>query len=257
MYDIPFKDNFPPQPVNLFLTMEAGNGGDLVTIPILNAATIGSGGSWSLTPNPTVAIRVSTGFEGGILLHPITVGGITYTGSGGNRGFIYDHTIDDNYAIYDITSINSQIVSIGFWYQTNLHSSGGGSVQYDAFVIQGDGASAVVQFHDHSFSSADGLRAHGSSFIIGTQFGSTILIAPNTKYWVTMQYNGIDGIVQVIVFTVLGEQVGSISVCAIDVGISARFIYFGANNHGSNVNKFTYFDNVIMNWTQGTFPLGV
>lgn len=262
MFDVPYYRSYPivPSPVNLFLSMEAGNNNDLVTTIILNAATIGSGGSWSISPSPLTSFKVSTAFDGGALLNPITIGGITYFGNGGNRSFVYDHNIDANYCQYTVTT-NSKIVSVGFWHQTNLHNPiNPSSVQIDLLVITGVGASAnaaaVLQFFDAE-NTEDGIRSHGSSTNTGTTFGNVIPTVVNTKYWVTLQYNSVTGLVHTNVYTEIGEQVGSTSSCAIDIGNDVVQIYFGANNHSILQNKFTYFDNIIIDWVNGVFPLGV
>src|SRR5687768_12177529 len=108
-----------PHAVNLFLSMEAGNNTDAVTTALLNSATVGSGGAWSLNPSPLTALTVSTAFDGAVLPRTVSVAGTSYTGSGGTRGYAYSHLVDDNYAVYSVTS-NSQTVSVGFWHQTNL-----------------------------------------------------------------------------------------------------------------------------------------
>src|SRR6187549_2265077 len=69
----------PPYEADIFLDFETGNAGDYYTAPMMSSMQKGTSVRWS-TSRPLSHTKVRT--ENKPLIHPVKVGGVTYTGEG-------------------------------------------------------------------------------------------------------------------------------------------------------------------------------
>ncbi|HEY1210867.1 MAG TPA: hypothetical protein VGE85_15990 [Terracidiphilus sp.] len=76
---------FAAVPVDIFQDMESGNDGDLLTPAIMNASSHGGGSTWSINGQMWVSTRNSRELPGSV-----TVDGVTYTGKGGTRSWMFN-----------------------------------------------------------------------------------------------------------------------------------------------------------------------
>ena len=88
--------------------------------------------------------------------------------------------------------------------------------------------------------------------------GVGITLNSNTKYWYTSQIdtNSGAGTCRVGVYDVSGTQIGT-SVAGVGMGQNVNRIGIMSTQHGAVPAENTFFDNLIVDWTNGVFPLGI
>jgi hypothetical protein len=128
---------------------------------------------------------------------------------------------------------------------------------YDFLELQGvTGMDCVIQHFDGTSPSTHSMWAHSADSSYGTQVGPPIPITANTRYWVSLQYDGTAGTCSVAVFDpVTFVQIGVSSIVPMDKNINVDQAIVGSNGHGVTTNAHTYYDDIIINWTTGPFPV--
>lgn len=186
-------------PVKVYLDMEAGTNGNPVTIPILNAATHSTNGSWSLVPNRPTALFITNAFDqplGG----PVSVAGTNYTDRGSTRSIAVLLNTPDNpqYAArwftpqpppWDMSPSETRgRVSVGCYVRLGVTPNDGNT--YDLIHLDGAGEFGTLNFRDEP-GSLMAFRAH--TFYNFGSVGQNITITSNKTYWVTMLWDRNDG----------------------------------------------------------------
>ena len=83
---------FAATPVDIFQDMESGKDGDLLTPAIMNASSHGGGSKWSINGRMWVSTRNSSNLPG-----PVIAEGVTYSGAGGTRSWMFNDNNQLNY----------------------------------------------------------------------------------------------------------------------------------------------------------------
>jgi hypothetical protein len=229
---------------DIYINFETGNDGDATTTAVLNASTRGSGlGSWN---NDNVNGTISTAASRSIGL--VTAGGVTY--SGGTRGFAYDHntTPDNAWAVFDA---DHDIISFGFDITFGNHDHIGAAQNFDLFTV-GDtygNQSATLSY----YSQAGNNRISAHQATLPVQHGDYITIDYTKPYWVTMKWIRNDK----AIFNIY-EKNGFVFIGTSSVAISdypVRVLSWGTGGYGANEEGITLWDNIVIDWTNATFPL--
>jgi hypothetical protein len=167
-------------PADVYLNMETGSGGALVTSNLLNSATRGTGGSWTTFPNTLSTMRVTTDFEP-VLGSQIFLDGQMYSDAVATRGYAFRDTVDHEYARFTFDETHAKVSMGCFLRVGDFDGSTFGS--YDLIAMEGDDEFAVVNFQDFP----------DEEFVlqIHTQAGTRdpIQIRSNTTYWVTLLWD--------------------------------------------------------------------
>ena len=233
---------------NILNDAEMGNIGDLLSVSVLNASTHGSGGSWSSSASSK--FKIGNGSLGSFAV-PVTVAGVAYTGSG-SRIWDYDHTGDGEFVTYNFPTGNKK-VSTGMFIKPGPNITWG---DYDFVHFQGvSGQDCVIQYHDFS-SPNHYIWSHSWTPVTGTQYGVTINVTAGATYWMTLQYDSMAGTCSVALFNpTTFAQVGATSIAPLDTNVNLSKLTLGAGGHGVTSNTHTYFDDLLIDWTEGKFPL--
>jgi hypothetical protein len=204
---------------NLFNNAEAGNPGDLLSVPVLNASTYGSGGSWMTTHVQKFSVAVP---NLGAFRTPVSVAGMSYGGSG-SRSWDYDHSVDVQTVSY-------------------LFPSGQTRASTGLFLKPGpNGTWTDIDFVWLKF---------------GSQFGVGIPVEANVTYWMSLQYDSVTGLCSLAVFDpATFVQIGVTSVVPPDRNEELFSITFGANQDSVTTDAHTFFNNIVLDWTEAKFPL--
>jgi hypothetical protein len=180
--------------------MEAGTNGNPVTLPILNAATHSTLGSWSLTPSRPTAFFVTNMFEQP-LSGTVSVDGTNYTDRGSTRSFAVVLNTPDNpqYAArwfsaqpppWNMSPTETRPrISVGCYVRLGVTPNDGNT--YDLIHMDGgNGEFGTLNLRDEpgSFMS---FRAH--TLYNSGAVGQNITITSNKTYWVTMLWDRNDG----------------------------------------------------------------
>lgn len=233
-------------PVDVFLDMEAGADGALVTSDLLNAATHGGGGSWTTFPATLSALRVTTDFEP-TLGAPVLAGGTLYSDQATTRGYVFRNKTDREFARYTFDQPHPR-VSMGCFVRIgDFDGSTFGS--YDLIAMEGDDEFAVLNFQDFP----------GENFVlqIHTQSGTRdpFLIRPNTTYWVTLLWDQPNRRAQLKAYdATTWELAGSSSIPLLNE--FCRTVSFGRyDDHDKTSAANHSYDDVMINYSTADFPI--
>jgi hypothetical protein len=233
---------------DLFNNGGGANPNSLLSVPILNASTVGSGGSWT-TSNIQ---KFSIGSQNlGVFADPVTVAGASYDGRG-SRSWNYDHSVDNQILTYQLPSGHTRI-SLGMFVQPGPYGTWG---YFDFAWFEGktSGQDCVLQLHDYPTNHV--MQVEGWSPGFGTKYGVGIPVTQNTLYWMSLQYDAVAGLCSIAVFDpVTFVQIGVTSVVPIDKSEAVATMKLGSNGHGVTTNAHTLMDNLLVDWTGARFPL--
>jgi len=238
-----------PSPL-AYVNFENGTDGTAATPAILAGGTACGNGTWSLTSGTSTGLTISTAGEKPMLTSK-TVCGVPYNDVGGTRGIYYNllNNPGSNYAGYEWANLGQPVASVGFWFKSNNVGGPDDTNSYSIFDINStDGT-------DYStFLVRQGYAYLESATEISGE--TPIPISPNTWYWVTLQYVQ-GGNQSLSIYDANGNQVGSTITRAAVAGAGAPgSISFGRTGAESgNPNGGWWFDNIVVDYLNGSFPL--
>ena len=146
---------FAATPVDIFQDMESGKDGDLLTPAIMNASSHGGGSKWSINGRMWVSTRNSSNLPG-----PVTVGGVTYAGTGGTRSWMFNDNNQLNYVKCTLPGHYAKI-TVACYYATGVTIPW---VQFDSitFIEVTEGTWGVLQVETED-KGGPYLRCHSAS----------------------------------------------------------------------------------------------
>ena len=240
-------------PVDLYQDMESGNDGDLLTPTMMNAASHGTGATWSLTGSMWVSKNNARNLPG-----PVIVGGVTYTGTGAARVWSFRDRDAMNYARVTLPSSYSRI-TVACYYTPRVTARVWN--QFDTIVMSGNRGFAVLQTTKED-AHGPYIRAHSCTAGWKTTFSPAhVAVVSGKTYWINLHFDGSAGKTSVAVFDPdkAFAQVGVTVVADSMPGSTmSRGIHFGrADNHGNNPDARTKscFGQILVDYTNGAFPL--
>jgi hypothetical protein len=179
----------------------------------------------------------------------IKVGGVEYNIGAAMQGIVYDHTGDYEEVVYASVGSTPNVMSMGFMFRTGINTD------WSWWALTGMlGSNEWALLAPRYFSGAMHLYVHGAA---GYSSGS-VTVSLNTWYWVTIQYNRTAGYGYLSVYNPsTWEQVGSTLSLAFTGSPSAVSNWVvGQNANQWNTGAYsTWYGPVILDWTDGTFPL--
>lgn len=240
--------------VDVYLDMESGFDGSVVTAGILNAATHGSGGVWTTSPSPLTAMTVRTAYEQP-LGSPVIADGVTYTDAGSTRSFAFRNYATasgiQEIATYTFTTPTNK-VSVGCFVRLG-NFTGASYGSFDLIAMEGDnGEFAVLNFQD----------APGADFVwqIHTQagVGNSIRIVANKTYWTTMLWDKANGRATLKVYDPVTWSLIGTSTLALqnEQCVSVSFGQYGAHPTAAAANGvYHYYDDLMIDFSNASFPI--
>lgn len=229
--------------VDFLFTAENGTDGAALTPTILQAGHTGVG-TWTVSTNPTTYGKIVTRTDKR-LRAPVTIGGYSVWPSG-TRALAFRHDQEET-ARLAISGANS--VSIGFLWTPTFNAAGFAwydevvmfsALDYLTISLQETGIGAIVKTETSSGLSA--------SSITGITDGQT--------YYGTLQFNALGTGYVAIYETDTWTQVGSTISKNIPNAGACTSISFGDNHTPTGpTSGYCYFDNIIGDQTDATFPL--
>ncbi len=248
--------------VNIYQSMEQGNAGDLLTNTAMNATSYGSQG-WVSTPGP---MWVSNNYHVN-LPNPINCGGTVYNGTGGSRSWMFNNNLQMSFVQVNLASGYTNM-TLAFYYTTltTLQQT----VGYDTIDFTGGGSFSCLQtlggppvpLPPDVYPVIPGplLRQHSSITTTSTGTGTFAYIVPGHTYWVNMKYDGAAGVVLLAVFDPANgySQLANLAFCQSVYADQNPVTWFGrVDAHGNQSNETTqsYFDQIMLDYTNAAFPL--
>ena len=250
-----FKSTSPAAtPVDILQDMQSGHAGDLLTPAIMNASSHGGGSAWSTNGRMWVSTRNASNLPG-----PVTVGGVTYPGTGSTRSWMFNDNNQLNYVKCSLPGRHSKI-TVACYYATGVTIPW---VQFDSinFLEVTRGTWGVLQVETED-KGGPYLRCHSASAGSKTTYSPThIKVVVGKPYWVSLHFDGDAGTVSGAVFDPANgfAQVGSTMVAQSTAGAevygSIRFGQTSAHGNHPDATTQSYFANIIVNYTHAEFPL--
>lgn len=232
--------------VDVYLDMESGTSGSLVTSALLNAATHGAGGSWATVPGTLSAMHVTTGFEP-TLGTQILVGDTLYTDATSSRGYAFRNVTDREFARYTFETTHPRVSFGCFLRIGDFDGSTFGS--YDLVALEGDGEFIVLNFQD--------FPGDGFAWQIHTQAGThdPFPIKANTTYWATLLWDQPNRRAFLKAYDAeTWELVGSASIPLLNEPCEA--VCFGRyDDHDKTTDKFHDYDDLMIDYSTAEFPI--
>jgi len=277
--------------VDIYVAMETGNDGEVLTSEIMEASSHGgiaglpdpdwllfSGNDCRRSGCPGDSSRdmwASTEYVRA-LPGTVTVKGVTYSGRGTRTWKFSDlyrwNFVDIRYGedrekrhpppYHPRTTIAS-------FYTPNIDQWEGFGCTFDTYILPCHNSYSVLQtIGGDDIPEPPGMyiRAHGSKENwVPTLSDIVIPVEPGKTYWVNLHYDGPAEVTKIAVFDPDNEyaQVGDISVAesiAWDgYGAESR-VAFGRADHHSDLGEwwdetFSYFSHIMIDYTEGKFPL--
>lgn len=233
--------------------MEAGNNREPVTTNFLSAATRGTGGAWSVNTRLT-HLMVSSSFETP-LLHPVSIGGLTYNDEQSTRTFVFTNTAFRQFATYKFEQRTSKL-SFGLYMRLSGFSRLDNS--FDFVAVEGGGDFLVVNFQDRSSGLAYRVHTLDQNNVGagGAGLGIAVPVVQNKTYWITCLWDKSNLLATLKIYdpeTWLLVGTSSNVILSRD----AENICIGRyDNHGGAVqNSSTYFEDLIWDVTGADYPL--
>ena len=245
---------FAAIPSDIFQDMESGNEGDLLTPVIMNASSHGGGSKWSINGRMWVSTRNSSNLPG-----PVTVEGVTYSGVGGTRTWMFNDNNQLNYVKCTLPGRYPKI-TVACYYATGVTIPW---VQFDSitFIEVTERTWGVLQVETED-KSGPYLRCHSASVGSKTTYSPThVKVIVGKPYWVNLHFDGNAGTVSGAVFDPANSfsQVGSTMVARSTAGAkvygSIRFGQTSAHGNHPDAKSQSYFDNIVVDYANAAFPL--
>ncbi len=233
--------------VDVYLDMESGLPGTELTTNLLNAATHGQAGWWSLFPDTLTELTVSSAYEqplGGT----VTLGGTAYTGAGGSRTIACGNYTNRQFARFTFNAPKAK-VSVGCFVRLgNFDGTSFGS--YDQITMEGDnGDFAVLNFQD--FPGADFVWEVHTYLGVG----APIRVVANKTYWVTMLWDQPRLLARLQVYDPVNWTLVGSSQLAIGDETCDTICFGRYDEHDATSPASHYYDDLIVDLTTAKFPL--
>jgi hypothetical protein len=241
-------------PADIFQDMKSGNEGDLLTPAIMNASSHGGGSTWSINGRMWVSTRNSSNLAG-----PVAVEGVTYSGVGGARSWMFNDNNQLNYVKCTLPGRYSKI-TVACYYATGVTVPW---VQFDSisFIEVTERSWGVLQVETED-KGGPYLRCHSASVGGKTTYSPThVKVIVGKPYWVNLHFDGNAGTVSGMVFDPANgfAQVGTTMVARSTAGAkvygSIRFGQTSAHGNHPDAKSQSYFSNIVVDYANAAFPL--
>jgi len=237
---------------DIYIDMETGVDGQVLTVPLLAAATHVACANWTLEVNPLTTFKVDEGNDHQ-LPFPVTVAGVDYS-TAGTRSFDYDHAGPTKERALCHFAPYKPRVSAGMFLNPGGDTVSG---RWDHLNISGYQTGCVVQVWK-AIGQPSVILAH-SKVGYASYGGVGIGIDATSTYWVTMLFDSVAGTCDVEVYrTDDWTQVGPTSTSPTKVGSPAKYILVGIDGHNAvKTPTHSYNDDLLIDFTNAAFPLGI
>jgi hypothetical protein len=244
-----------------WLSMRGATLGTAVTSRVLASGSLPSMPSWILvdqnnwyvSSTPDLTVAPSVGTMGG----SITVNGVTYPDGTATRSLALNNSANYTYAsTFSLPAGIQQVVANGFitfgWADLGFNSS------VMDLVVLGDsspgGGAVYLQLANGNPSYCVRIETVGAQ--VGVRSSAVITIAPAHRYSFSLLFDAIKGLAQLAIFDPSNnfQQVGSTVTLRQDKGYTFTAFRFGNAEAGTSSGTTTYFEDLMLDWTNHMFP---
>jgi hypothetical protein len=254
-------------PVDVLVSMNTSTPGTPLTATIANAGTVsnqctvGTQCTWDGSPGPPQGSAFTVGANQGVLtnLGPVQMtgtGGVLYPASSLKYNNIAQNDSNNTnsyFAMSGGSGTNATSTSILFGITIGEPYIANGDDWDIAGIWLGTGQYYEVQLNNYCNSPGEfGVRIENGHPT--THSATCIALVPQHSYFMSISANFTAGTSTLYVYTVEGSLVGSTTATTTDTGGTLYYIQIGNNESGSNSGTYTYFQNLMINWTTAPNP---
>ena len=240
-------------PVDIFQDMESGNASDMLTSTIMNASSHGGESTWSVSSG---SLWVATNYARN-LPAPVVVNGTTYSGTGGTRTWAINDNYSLNFVVGTLAGEYSKLtVACHYTPTVTINPTNG----FDHIVVLGAGVFACFGLgYDNTNHLSVGVESNIENYV--STSSPVISVTSGKTYWINMHFDGAAGLTSCAAFDPDNgyAQVGTTVSCSSLLNSTLdRGVRIGRSDaHGNNTlaTSKTYLDNLIIDYTNGAFPL--
>jgi len=241
-----------PARVDLYLDMESGKAGDLLTTGLVTASCHGDGATWNMRGDLWVSAKNARPLPG-----PVAVGGQTFAGADATRTWMFNDRKTHNYLECQFKDRQITKITVACYYTPGVTIPFAN--QFDTIAFHGNRAFAVLQTRNDD-GKGPCLRAHSCSEGWKTTFSPTqIKIVSGKTYWVNLHFDGETRTASVAAFDPENglSQVGETAVAQSSASNVSILAFGRFDNHGDNPEAATqsYFGQIVVDYTNAAFPL--
>ena len=260
-----FSQNWSTLPVDLLVSMNTSSPGTTLTTSIANAGTVSSQCTVGSTCNWTGVTDFNVGAYQGTMsnLGPIqmTGGGALYPAQSLNYNNIAHNDADNNTNAYltmsgapaNATSVSATVeITLGPPYQS---SNGNDWDIFGIWLASGEYYEAQLN------SECNGASQYGIRIENGhptTHSSTCISILPQQSYYLSLWADFTTGSSELWVYSPDGSLFGTTTATTTETGSTFAYLQVGNNENGSYTSTpqtYTYFQNIMLNWTTAPNPL--
>ncbi len=244
--------------VDIYQEIASGKDGDLLVPASMNTSTRPGAAVWAINGGPWfVSTRHARNLPG-----PVTVGGVTCSGTGGSRTWMLNTSNAMNYvSLYAGKSDSRPAITLAFYYTTDL-AVRNYHIYDTATIYCRDGTYCCMQTRN-SDGRGPYLCAHSCDSKWKTTYSPAVTkILAGKTYWINLNYNAAEqGTVSLATFDPdkAFAQVGTTLVSQSHPAKASpwRILLGRTDNHGNQPDdrSQTWFGHILIDYTTAAFPL--
>jgi len=241
-------------PVDVFIPMNTGSAGNTISAATMAAGTIPSGSSW-IEPYTTGAMSLAA--HRNSLPGPISVGGTTYSPSTSSQSIAYNNVVTHDTLQIAIPTGHQKITVAGFVTIGPVGGSSNNNQLYDYWVIGGtSGINYATMSIDIGLGSLGELDINSETHPGSTEHSAPIQVVSGNTYWANLHVDFVAGQSTVALYnpTTLA-LVGQVTGVMTASGEDAVDLQIGNQEYGQQSGQTTYFENILIDYTNAVFPL--
>jgi hypothetical protein len=241
--------------VDVYVDMESGSNGDVLTAAILGNQDKGPAVTWTISPTPMQEFYVATVAEKALPGNVVVRSVGTYRDSVGTRGWRFDQSLIAARSVtYPVSGNPKKKASFGFFFRPGTPAGYNGYT--DIVTVNTQGRGAWVQMNSTGSPNRTFMRMETNAGG-NTQYGSEIVVTTGKTYWVTGLYSDSLNWAYLSVhdpddhYTKIGESKSRLDAS----NDSLLSLEFGKSNPSGEYDTSSYFDDIIIDYRSGYWPL--
>lgn len=157
-----------------------------------------------------------------------------------------------NPAHINYASVNSDVVSLGFWFRSGSYANWSGG----PIILELRNVSYGLQLYltDEKSASTNARQIKCLANTGPSQAAGIVAVSDYTWYWITLQFNR-NGTLYWRVYNEAHALVGSEQSFSTLANYAVSTIYYGEYVAYGTAGKYIYFKNFVVDKTDGTYPL--
>lgn len=238
--------------------------GTTLTVAIMNAGSIGSGGTWTMSPATPTGLTINKSNK--TLFDTIDVRAVVKDGPNhSSRSIQVDNTKNFIYANLDISTFATTKVSVGGWSKlgpVNIFPSGN---LYDLWQIilnlSGDLCEYQIANGSAPTSTGYGITLETTSVSHGTINSGYVDCIPGNIFWITIFADCAAGVYKFNSYNRDGSIFAQASMAGHQNGVGGDqdgdtigSIRIGQNEAGADGGT-SWYEDMVIDWTTASFPL--